>query len=331
MLQDCSDLEKHSLRMVTQRMRKCPKMLSGAFMVCVFAVVFQGVLCDFGVNEEEVMRFFRGDGDLTLPTAKSEDNGGFQVHVIDLDNLFPSSKSWTAETTPVEISVSTQAAESTTYQQSTQIPDQPDTDLPKNSMVTSNEHVMCVDEIPERYKHNVELKLKSPSTCEETKAKIQSVLEHLCGEDCKLEIYQEDNTDKIIVYGDSIEANPEEMADKFNNDNILDKVEVEEAVSRTSQRSKVVFVSVLIAGLLLAALLIAGYLLKTRQEEPKGLRLAEESYPVDQQSQGNTLLSDAPLPQQEPLDKPVINGESTESAPTNGHSGTQTQVADTPM
>ncbi|XP_065135789.2 uncharacterized protein [Paramisgurnus dabryanus] len=333
MLQDCSDLEKHSLRMVTQRMRKCPKMLSGAFMVCIFAVVFQGVLCEFGVDEEELMRFFsRGDGDLTFPTANSKDGGGFDVQVIGFDNLFPSSESRTTETTTVEMSVSTQATESTTYEQSTQIPDQPNSDLPKNSMVTSNEHVVCVDKIPaERYKHNVELKLKSPSTCEETKAKIQSVLEHLCGEDCKLEIYQEDNTDKITVYGDIIEANPKEMADKFNNDNILDKVEVEEAVSRTSQRSKDVFVSVLIAGLLLAALLIAGYFLKTRQEEPKGLRLAEESYPVDQQSQGNTLLSDAPLPQQEPLDKPVINGESPESAPTNGHSATQTQVADTPM
>lgn len=41
---------------------------------------------------------------------------------------------------------------------------------------------------------------------EETKAKIQSVLEHLCGEDCKLEIYQKDNTDEIIVSGDSIEG-----------------------------------------------------------------------------------------------------------------------------
>ncbi len=41
---------------------------------------------------------------------------------------------------------------------------------------------------------------------EETKVRIQTVLEHLCGEDCKLEIYQIDNTDEIIVYGDSIEG-----------------------------------------------------------------------------------------------------------------------------
>lgn len=41
---------------------------------------------------------------------------------------------------------------------------------------------------------------------EETKARIQSVLEHLCGEDCKLEIYQKDNTDEVMVYGDSIDG-----------------------------------------------------------------------------------------------------------------------------
>ncbi len=58
---------------------------------------------------------------------------------------------------------------------------------------------------------------------------------------------------------------------------------------------------------------------------------AEDSFQVDQENQGNTLLSVAPLPQQEPLDKPIINGESPESPPTNGHSATQTQVADTPM
>lgn len=39
------------------------------------------------------------------------------------------------------------------------------------------------------------------------------------------------------------------------------------------QRSKAVLISVLIAGLLLGALLIAGYFLKSRQEQTKGLRL----------------------------------------------------------
>ncbi|KAL0191584.1 hypothetical protein M9458_014282, partial [Cirrhinus mrigala] len=50
-------------------------------------------------------------------------------------------------------------------------------------------------------------------------------------------------------------------------------VEVEEAVSHTASRSKIVLISLLITGLLLAALLIAGYLLKTNREQSKGLRL----------------------------------------------------------
>ncbi|KTF94640.1 hypothetical protein cypCar_00018777 [Cyprinus carpio] len=121
---------------------------------------------------------------------------------------------------------------------------------------TAKGSVVCVDKIPVRYKYEVQLKLKASSKCE-------------------------DDTDEIIVYGDSIEADPEGMAGKFNNDNITDKT--------------------------------------------------EDSFQVDQENQGNTLLSVAPLPQQEPLDKLIINGESPESPPTNGHSATQTQVADTPM
>lgn len=66
------------------------------------------------------------------------------------------------------------------------------------------------------------------------------------------------------------------------------------------------------------------------------LSLQAESFQVDEENQANTLVSVAPLPQ-EPLDKPTANGESppengTNPAPTtNGHSQTQTPVADTEM
>lgn len=63
---------------------------------------------------------------------------------------------------------------------------------------------------------------------------------------------------------------------------------------------------------------------------------AEEAYPVDQENQGNTLVSVAPLnPPAETQEKPSVNGESTEAAktqpppPTNGHPSTKT--ADTEM
>ncbi|XDV35407.1 hypothetical protein PO909_005361, partial [Leuciscus waleckii] len=246
--------------------------------------------------------------------------GDSQIQIVILPSISPDAG--TSETP---------GADSVTTQPNTQTPDQTHSNPPEKHSVTSKGNVVCVDKIPERYKYDVLLKLKASSTCEETKARIQSVLEHLCGEDCKLEIYQKDNTDEVMVYGDSIDADPEEMAGKFNNDNITDKVEVDEAVSHVGQRSKIVLISLLVAGLLLAALLIAGYLLKTHREQSKGLRLAEDSFQVDQDNQGNTLLSVAPLPQQEPLDKPMINGESPDSPPTNGHSATQTQVADTPI
>uniref|UniRef100_A0A8C2K6Q5 Si:ch211-286o17.1 n=1 Tax=Cyprinus carpio TaxID=7962 RepID=A0A8C2K6Q5_CYPCA len=308
MLQDCS------LRMATHR--KCHKASSVAFLICLFAVSFQAVICD-DVHEDSDVNT-RGDGDPFIPTAKVQHKEDPQIQIVIFPTLSPDS-----ETPQTEITESTQP--------DTQTPDQTKPNTPEINSVTSKGNVVCVDKIPVRYKYDVLLKLKASSTCEETKVRIQSVVEHLCGEDCKLEIYQKDNTNEIIVYGDSIEADPEGMAGKFNNDNITDKVEVEEAVSRIGQHSKIVLISLLITGLLLAALLIAGYLLKTHRGQSKGLRLAEDSFQVDQENQGNTLLSVAPLPQQEPLDKPIINGESPESPPTNGHSATQTQVADTPM
>lgn len=57
---------------------------------------------------------------------------------------------------------------------------------------------------------------------------------------------------------------------------------------------------------------------------------------MDEENQANTLVSVAPLPQ-EPLDKPTVNDEpgaenGTNPTPTtNGHSASQTPVADTEM
>lgn len=63
---------------------------------------------------------------------------------------------------------------------------------------------------------------------------------------------------------------------------------------------------------------------------------AEEAHPLDQENQGSTLVSVAPLnPPPETQEKPSVNGESPEAAkiqpppPTNGHSATKT--ADTEM
>lgn len=60
---------------------------------------------------------------------------------------------------------------------------------------------------------------------------------------------------------------------------------------------------------------------------------AEDAYPVDEENQGNTLVSVAPLNPLETQEKPA-NGDSQEAAktqppPTNGHSTTKT--ADTEL
>ncbi|TWW62322.1 hypothetical protein D4764_04G0009690 [Takifugu flavidus] len=170
---------------------------------------------------------------------------------------------------------------------------------------------------------------------ENTRVKLQSVLQDLCSEDCKLEIFQEDRSDELIVSGNYVEADVSGMTKKFNNDNIKDKTGVENAVSRWRQKSKLVLASLLLTGLLLASLLVAGYYLKTHRKNSKGVRLAK-SFQVDEENQANTLVSVAPLPQ-EPLDKPTVNRQSPPengtdpSSTTNGHSDNVTPVADTEM
>ncbi|XP_037628325.1 hematopoietic progenitor cell antigen CD34 [Sebastes umbrosus] len=221
-------------------------------------------------------------------------------------------------------------------QPETPAPMPPRGDGPNNiPRLVPQDDVVCVSKEAVQDKNAVNLKLKASSNCKDTKVKIESVLQELCGEDCKLDIYQEDNTAEIIVSGKYVEDDVAGMADKFNNDNIKDKTDVKEAVPRWGKNSKLVLVSLLLTGLLLAALLVAGYYLKTHRKNSKGVRLAE-SFQVDEEYQANTLVSVAPLPQ-DPLDKPTGNGESppengTNPAPTtNGHSATQTPVADTEM
>ncbi|XP_005802277.2 hematopoietic progenitor cell antigen CD34 [Xiphophorus maculatus] len=195
--------------------------------------------------------------------------------------------------------------------------------------------VVCVTKEVVEEKNAVLVKLKSSTKCEDTQSKMIKVLPELCGEECKLEIYQENNTDHVLVSGKYVEDDVIGMVNKFNKVNIKDRTGVHRATPRWRKNSKLVLVSLLLTGLLLAGLLTGLYYLKTHRKNSKGVRLAE-SFQVDEENQANTLVSVAPLPQ-EPTDKPTANGESppengTNQTPTtNGHSATQNPVADTEM
>ncbi|KAK5933562.1 hypothetical protein CgunFtcFv8_014033 [Champsocephalus gunnari] len=294
----------------------------------------------------------RGDRD----TMTSEESGGPQIQVFP--SLSPESEATTPAAAAATLAATPEAIDSNdsshvdtetddtpefTVEEHTEMPktEEPETpahvpargDGPDNvPQPAPKEDVVCVSKEAVEDKNSVSLKLKASSNCEDTKKKIESVLQELCGEDCKLEIYQEDNTDQIIVSGKYVEDDVAGMAEKFNNDNIKDMTDVEEASPRWGKSTKLVLVSLLLAGLLLAALLVAGYYLKTHRNNSKGVRLAD-TFQVDEENQANTLVSVAPLPQ-EPVDKPTTNGESppengTNPGPTtNGH---QAPVADTEM
>ncbi|XP_062314111.1 uncharacterized protein LOC134018246 [Osmerus eperlanus] len=125
-------------------------------------------------------------------------------------------------------------------QTQTQAPMIPHTSQASGGGLLPEADVMCVNKEKVQDKDAVSLTLKTSSSCEETRLKIKSVLEHLCGPDCKLEVYQEDNTNQILISGPYIDEDAKGMADKFNNDNIKDKIDVEDAVPRWGKNSRVV-------------------------------------------------------------------------------------------
>lgn len=146
----------------------------------------------------------------------------------------------------------------------------------------------------------------------------------------KLEISHEGDT--LLVA--SNDADLGTLAEALQSEHLKDKLGVTNTEIPSSSGSSV-FVGILVTGLLAAVAITVGYFKCQRRSDTKGVRLAEEAYPVDQENQGNTLVSVAPLnPPPETQEKPSVNGESpeaakTEAPPTNGHSTTKT--ADTEL
>ncbi|XP_020558926.1 hematopoietic progenitor cell antigen CD34 isoform X2 [Oryzias latipes] len=323
----------------TQPAEKPHKIL--AFALLLIVPLLNGILAEELIVATKVpSETIRGDD---IPKARPD--GQYPVQ-LTLQNTSEPTKTLTTEkegnhngndpTTPKKAaSEGTKPTEKTTTIPGTPPPIPHRGDGHDNKPKPVQDDVVCVIKETVEGKNAVHLKLKAVSNCEDTQNKIVSVLEDLCGEDCKLEIYQEAGTNEAIVSGKKIEDDVTGMTNKFNNDNIKDKTNVEEATNRWGKNSKLVLVSLLLAGLLLAALLVAGYYLKMHRKTSKGVRLAE-SFQVDEENQANTLVSVAPLPQ-EPVDKPTANGESPPEngnnlpPTTNGHSANQTQVADTEM
>ncbi|XP_041745062.1 uncharacterized protein LOC121575834 isoform X2 [Coregonus clupeaformis] len=339
----------------TQRINETHKML--VFTLLLITTPFHGGVVAQDESESDVVtgptqpvdiaELIRGDDIDTTQPADEADTSQVQIIVypsipgLDQSGILhdttaaPVTKG-VVETTDVG-EATVEAGEAATTDpdddQETQAPQQILTSQSSDTVLIPEADVMCVDKEAVQDRDAVSLKLKASSSCEETRSKIESVLEHLCGDDCKLEVYQEDNSNEILISGQCIEADAKGMAEKFNNDNIKDKIDFEEAVPRWGKKSKLVLVSLLLTGLLLAILLIAGYYLKTHRPPPKGARLAEEGFKVDEEYQANTLVSVAPLQSQVPLCKPTSNGEFPESQPppNNGQPATQTPVADTEM
>uniref|UniRef100_A0A4W5NZA6 Uncharacterized protein n=1 Tax=Hucho hucho TaxID=62062 RepID=A0A4W5NZA6_9TELE len=182
--------------------------------------------------------------------------------------------------------------------------------------------VECVDKEAVKDKDAVKVELSSGTSCSETKRIMEDSA--WCTGDCNLQLFQEENSNTLVLTLSFF------LICSFS----FSLLGVVEAAPQWGKHSSTVLVSLLITGLLLAAALIGGYCLKKHcRHNAKGMRLAEETYPVDEENQGNTLVSVAPLNPLETRVKPA-NGDSQEAAktlppPTNGHS--TTKMADTEL
>lgn len=196
--------------------------------------------------------------------------------------------------------------------------------------------VKCVSQDEVKDTPVVKIELASPTDCEAIKAVVE---EEICKgrEVCKIFIAQEG--EMVTLSGKTVEENVGEVLQSLTEGQLKEKLGVLEATP-VAKKSSNVLVAILVTGLLLAAALIAGYIwLNRRRGNGKGMRLAEDSYPVDEENQGNTLVSVAPLNPPEPQEKPSINGgeapadgvKTQAPAATNGHSTAKTPVADTEL
>lgn len=191
--------------------------------------------------------------------------------------------------------------------------------------------VMCVGEKDIKESNAVKATL-STNDCEATKHIIQANPAFWCHkENCNLKIFQNGKT--ALVASD--DANLATLAEALESEHLKDTLGVTKTETPTSSGSSV-FVGILVTGLLAALAITLGYLKCQRRTDTKGVRLAEEACPADQENQGNTLVSAAPLnPPLETPEKPSVNGETPEAdktqppPPTNGHSTTKT--ADTEL
>ncbi|XP_042348424.1 uncharacterized protein si:dkey-261h17.1 [Plectropomus leopardus] len=191
--------------------------------------------------------------------------------------------------------------------------------------------VTCVGEkdIPEGSAVKAEL---ATTDCEATRRIILANPADWCPKDnCNLKIFQNDNEVQVA----SDDANLATLAGALQSEQLKEKLGATKVVAPKSPDSSV-FVGILVTGLLAALAIAIGYFKCQRRPDAKGVRLAEEAYPVDQENQGNTLVSVAPLnPPPETPEKPSVNGESLEAdktqppPPTNGTSTTKT--ADTEL
>uniref|UniRef100_A0A3P9PE04 CD34 molecule n=1 Tax=Poecilia reticulata TaxID=8081 RepID=A0A3P9PE04_POERE len=200
-----------------QRTNGPSKML--AFALLLIGQLLSGVMAQDGV---------RGDGIVkTTANPGTEPSGQVQVFPT-LETSKPSPQTPKPEGNSPSDTPTIVPLEKTKNNMSQTEPSAVNSDTPAPNSARGDNltpvKVICVTKEVVEEKNAVLVKLKSSTKCGDTKTKITQVLHELCGEECKLEIYQEDDTDHVLVSGKNVEDDVIGMVNKFNNDSIKGKV-----------------------------------------------------------------------------------------------------------
>ncbi|KAM9445028.1 uncharacterized protein cd34 isoform 1-T1 [Clarias gariepinus] len=341
--------------MLTKRMamRRMNEMWRGMALTLVFCVLLfhtcQGESTQFSTSATSTTRSFTGVPENT----QASNNDSTDLSSTNSTDLASTVMSGTTShqdlaTTEAYQGVSSQFSTSATstitnypnVPENTQTSSKGSTDLSiaKSMNLTTtlankvNDHADSIPQVSEELQNNNTLQ-RSPKMQTDTSTTKEPAQESL--------VTSKTTTTQIVVH-DLSEADAKgstmESVEPNNETHQVDEISKGENKSSPPQgNSRNVFVPILVCGLILAAALIGMYVKRNHcpTSARGGIKLADESCMADEDNQGNTLVSVAPLNPPENQEKPSLNGESLEAvkiqnppAATNGHS---TAKADTEL
>ncbi|XP_053338567.1 uncharacterized protein cd34 isoform X2 [Clarias gariepinus] len=323
--------------MLTKRMamRRMNEMWRGMALTLVFCVLLfhtcQGESTQFSTSATSTTRSFTGVPENTQ-ASNNDSTDLSSTNSTDLAYQGVSSQFSTSATSTITNYPNVPENTQTSSKGSTDLSIAKSMNLTTTLANKVNDHADSIPQVSEELQNNNTLQ-RSPKMQTDTSTTKEPAQESL--------VTSKTTTTQIVVHdlseADAKGSTMESVEPNNETKQVKETSKEENKGSPPQGNSKNVFVPILVCGLILAAALIGMYVKRNHcpTSARGGIKLADESCMADEDNQGNTLVSVAPLNPPENQEKPSLNGESLEAvkiqnppAATNGHS---TAKADTEL